>query len=124
MSIETFDVIVEVPVIDVEVEDTPAVSVTVAEDIVAVITIEGPPGGQGPPGQGVQVFGESLTGADGTETVFTTASPYLAGSTAVYVNGLREFRGDAYTETGASTITFIDPPLNTDSIRVDYIIQS
>jgi hypothetical protein len=39
----------------------------------------------------------------------------------VYLNGLREF--DGYTESTPTTITFDDPPLSGDSIRVDYIIQ-
>lgn len=118
----TIELDIEIPdLAEIEVE-TPDVEVTPSGgETVLLVATPGPPGDQGPPGQGVQVFGESLTGADGIETVFTTASPYLANSTAVYLNGLREFRSDAYTETGASTITFSDPPLSTDSIRIDYI---
>lgn len=121
----TIELDVEIPdLAEVEVE-TPDAEITPSGGAtVLLVATPGPPGSQGPPGQGVQVFGESLTGADGTETEFTTASPFLADSTAVYLNGLREFRGEEYTETGASTITFSDPPLSTDSIRVDYIIQS
>lgn len=120
----TIELDIEIPdLAEIEVE-TPDVEVTPSGgETVLIVATPGPPGGQGPPGQGVQVFGESLTGADGSEVEFTTASPYLAGSTAVYLNGLREFRSEAYAETGASTITFGDPPLSTDSIRIDYIIQ-
>lgn len=81
------------------------------------------PGGQGPrglPGDGVPVVGQALTGVkDSVNTVFTTASAFRTGTTAVYLNGLREFH---YSETGANTITLEDPPLSGDDVRIDYII--
>lgn len=86
---------------------------------VVLLPSPGPRGQTGSPGEGVQIFGESLTGADGIETEFTAANPYLADSTAVYRNGLRERH---YTETSSTTITFDDPPLSTDDITLDYIL--
>ncbi|MFC9436914.1 hypothetical protein [Nocardia sp. NPDC057030] len=91
---------------------------------VLVAITQGPPGPQGPqgiPGEGVRVWGETPTGAlNGVNTAFTTAYPYRATSTAVYLNGLREFE---YIETDASTVTFIDPPLSTDVVAIDYAID-
>lgn len=78
------------------------------------------PGGQGPPGDGTAVLGETLTGAiDGVNTVYTTTGAYRTGSTAVYLNGLREYH---YAESGASEVTLEDPPIAGDSVRIDYVI--
>jgi hypothetical protein len=78
------------------------------------------PGGRGPAGEGTNVFGETPSGAmDGANAVFTVASDFQAASTAVHLNGLREFH---YTETGPSEITLEDPPDSTDTLRVDYVI--
>lgn len=83
----------------------------------------GPRGQTGLPGEGVQIFGEVLTGIkDGVNTVFTTAAPYVTASTAVYRNGLREQRGTGYTESGAGEITFGEAPLSTDDLTIDYIL--
>lgn len=111
-----FDVIDEGMTVDVIVEN-PVIDVGVDEQIVSVVTVEGPPG---PPGSGVAVLSENPTGAiDGTNTVYTTAGAYRTGSTAVYLNGLREFH---YAETGASEVTLEDPPIAGDSVRIDYVI--
>jgi hypothetical protein len=81
---------------------------------------QGIQGIQGLPGDGVPVVGEQPTGTkDGVNTVFTTASVFRAGTTAVYLNGLREFY---YAETGASEITLEDAPESSDSLRIDYVI--
>lgn len=117
---------VEIPdLASVEVE-TPDTEITPSsgETVLLVIT-PGPPGEQGdrgPAGDGAQVFGEILTGADGVTVTFTLANSYAPDTTAVYLNGLREVPGDAYSESGVNTITFDDPPLSTDAIRVDYLI--
>jgi hypothetical protein len=112
---------VEIPdLAEVEVE-TPDVEITPSggATVVLVATL-GPPGPQGPPGDGVQVFGETLTGAiNGTNTVYITTGDYRADSTALYLNGLREFH---YTESGPSQITLEDPPLAGDSLRIDYVV--
>lgn len=109
------EVDVESPVIDVGTLD-PA-------HPVGLVIGRGAPGPQGPPGQGVQVFGESVTGVrDGVNLTFTTAHPYLPGSTALFLNGLREDVGDCYTESPPNTIVFDDAPVSLDSIRIDYII--
>lgn len=54
--------------------------------------------------------------------VFTTSEPFVSGSTIVYVNGVRQFRGtnEDYTETADNEITFALAPYADDRIIVDY----
>lgn len=54
--------------------------------------------------------------------VFTTSEPFVLGSTIVYVNGVRQFRGtnEDYTETADNEITFALAPYADDRIIVDY----
>ena len=76
------------------------------------------PGVPGPPGSGTGVLGEIPTGlVNGSNTVFTTSQTYRSASTAVYLNGLREFH---YTETSSTTITFSTAPGSGDDVRIDY----
>jgi len=105
--------------------DSPVVDVGTLDPAhpVGLVVARGYPGIQGPPGQGVQVFGEVLTGANGVNLVFQTDHPYLPGSTAVFLNGLREDTGDCYIESPPNMIVFDEAPVNLDSIRIDYIIQ-
>lgn len=121
----TIELDVEIPdLAEIEVE-TPDAEITPSGGAtVVLVATPGPPGAAGPPGAGIQIFGEALTGANGSQTVFTTADPYQTGTTAVYLNGLREFPGDSYTETSSTSITFSDPPLSGDSIRIDYTALS
>jgi hypothetical protein len=111
------------------VKAAPVQPVTVTPGAPEVILVpvpggKGDKGDTGASGDGAQVFGETPTGAmDGTNLVFTVANPFKPGTTAVYLNGLREFSGDAYTETTSTSITFSDPPFSGDTIRIDYIVQ-
>jgi hypothetical protein len=122
---ETLIITVEVPEIGI-VPASPTVEIspsTIAPPVILLAT-PGARGTQGPPGTSTPVFGESPSGAiDGMNQTFTVAHPYIAGSTGLYLNGLREYPGDAYTETGGQTIHFIDAPLPGDTIRVDYLLQ-
>jgi hypothetical protein len=59
---------------------------------------------------------------DGVNTAFTTAYSFRDGSTAVYLNGLREFRSDGYTESAPNTIILNDPPSSLDRLTIDYIV--
>jgi hypothetical protein len=101
------------------------VTVTPGKPTVILVPVPGGKGDKGDTGNsgdGAQIFGETPTGVmDGVNTVFTTAATFKAGSTAVYLNGLREF--DGYTETTSSSITFEDAPSADDTIRIDYIVQ-
>lgn len=75
-------------------------------------------GGGGGGGGATPVVGAVPTGTkNGTNTVFTLGSAYDAGTTAVYINGLRETN---YTESGSGQITFGTAPLSGDVIIVDY----
>lgn len=117
-----FEVIDEDATVDVVI-DSPVIDVSAVPDVVSVVTVEGPAGGRGPAGDSAQVFGEMPSGArDGVNTVFTLAQPYQPGSTAVYLNGLREFVTEGYTESSPTTITFTDPPTSADKVRVDYLL--
>lgn len=100
--------------------DTPAATIgdITSEHPVALVISPGPPGQPGPPGDGNPVIGETLTGADGTTTTFTTTHPFRTDTTAVYLNGLREHH---YTETGPDEITLEDPPSTDDTLTIDYV---
>lgn len=97
------------------------VSITPADTArVIVMPAPGPPG---PPGAGTAVFGETPTGTkDGTNTDFTLAHTPRPASVAVYRNGLREYLGVGYAESG-SQISFVAPPLSSDEITVDYLME-
>lgn len=87
---------------------------------VVLLPSPGPRGSVGPAGDGAPVFGESLAGTqNGINTVFTTAFQYRTGTTAVYINGLRETH---YIESDTDEITFEDAPLSGDALRIDYLI--
>lgn len=58
---------------------------------------------------------------DGSNTVFTLSYEYQTGTTRVYLNGLRMRLDGDYTETGDTEITFVEPPLEGDTITIDYI---
>jgi hypothetical protein len=92
---------------------------------VIIVPVPGVPGIQGPSGANAPVTGETPSGAvDGANTSFGTAQTFVADSTAVYVNGLREWLGRDYTETASNTITLTAPLLAGDTIRIDYLVQA
>lgn len=113
---------IEIPdLADIEVE-TPSIDITAEAGPAPVLLVvsPGPPGIQGPPGEGAPILGETPSGLlNGTNTVFTTASAFQPNTTGVYLNGLREFN---FVETSSQTITLADPPLPGDILRIDYII--
>lgn len=87
----------------------------------------GPAGPQGPAGEpgssAAFVDGEVPAGSiNGINLVFTTSSPYVSGSTHLYLNGLRQRIGGSfdYTESGSDTITMVSAPQVGDSILIDY----
>jgi len=115
-----FEVEVDDMSVAVEVQpDTVEVIVT-DEPRVIVLAVPGQQGVPGPPGQGVQVFGEPPGGTrNGSNLTFVTGQDFRPNSTAVYLNGLRE---DGYTESLPHTIVFDDPPSSADRIFIDYIV--
>lgn len=67
------------------------------------------------------VVGEVLAGVvDGSNVTFTTAVAYKAGSTAVYLNGIRQSRDVNYVEAGGTGITLGFPTYPGDLIQADY----
>lgn len=91
---------------------------------VILVPVPGGEGPRGPAGNNAPVFNETPAGdQDGINTVFTTANVFQVGSTRVHRNGLREELGTCYTESGPGEITFDEPPLSTDYITLDYLIQ-
>lgn len=103
--------------------DSPQVSVTPSDPVVIFAVVPGPQGNTGPAGDGAQVFNETPSGdIDGTNVTFATVSHFQAGTTAVYLNGLRQLSGADYEEsTGA--IAFSDAPQPGDLVTIDYIIH-
>lgn len=103
----SFDIEIGAPVVDVESGDS--------AETVALVIVRGAAGATG-----AGVIGDSLTGVrDGVNTVFTTVRSFIPGSTAVYLNGLREL---AYAESGSHTIVFDDAPYSGDMLTIDYFI--
>jgi hypothetical protein len=69
------------------------------------------------------IFDETPSGTvNGTTTLFTAARGYVAGSLAVYINGVKQKRGTHFTETtpASGTFTMTDAPLTGDDIMIDY----
>lgn len=63
---------------------------------------------------------ENLIGAqDGVNKIFTTSEKYIAATTEVYFNGLKQIRGLHYAESGEKQITLDDAPTNYE-LRIKY----
>jgi hypothetical protein len=60
---------------------------------------------------------------NGINTIFTTPSPFTPGSTNVFKNGILQQLGIDYVESGTSTIVFAVPPLVSDILIIDYLIN-
>lgn len=120
--------------IDIEVSTPSAVALEIASPTVdvtpdasgaqvIVVATPGPRGLPGPAGDGTQVFNETPSGVkDGANAVFTLAHTPQVGAVSVYRNGLREVLGVGYTVAG-SNITFSTPPLSSDVLTVDYLME-
>lgn len=64
---------------------------------------------------------EVPTGAiNSSNTVYTTASNFVTGSTMVYLQGTLQILGTDYTETDTNEITFTTAPTTGDSLVVAY----
>jgi hypothetical protein len=98
---------------------TNPVNVIYANEVVGAEIGGGGPGGLG----GDAVYNEVPVGqVNGVNTVYFTINDFLAGSTRVFVNGVRLTLGEAkgYTETDTNQITLSFAPLVGDEILVDY----
>ena len=140
----SFDITITTPAVSLEA-DTSHASITVSQSSSQAIApstsqmsigaalappiilypVPGAGGPRGAPGTNSQVVGEVPAGTqNGVNTVFTTANTFVAGTTVVYRNGLREYRGYGYTESLGTTITFSEAPLVDDMIELDYQVAA
>lgn len=102
-----FDIEIDTPSVDVE-PGTPG-------ETVALVIVSGSPGATG-----AGITGDTPSGVqDGVNTTFSTTYSFIPGSTAVYLNGLRE---RFYHESGSSAIVFDDPPQSADTLTIDYLV--
>jgi len=68
-----------------------------------------------------QISDYGLTGTvDGTNKLFLTSHNFIALTPHVYLNGIRQFRGEDYSEQGDNQIYFTTAPFTGDKIIVDY----
>lgn len=87
--------------------------------------LTGPSGPQGPPGISDQVFNEIPTGVkDGINKIFTTENNFVARSTRVFKNMLRLTIDQDYTETGSNEFNILCTLRSTDTLIIDYAIQT
>lgn len=123
MTDPVLNVVIEDLAVQVAAPTTPSVNVSLFSTPFTVVTIEGPPGIQGPPGTGTQVFGETPTGTqNGSNTNFTLVNHYVSGTVAMYRNGIRGKLGYDYTESLPNGIVFTTAPDASDEIIVDYVV--
>ncbi len=62
-----------------------------------------------------------LAGAmDGSNCYFMTSHNYIARSTQIFLNGVRQFLGEDYLEEGNGIICFLSAPHPGDRIIADY----
>lgn len=92
-------------------------------------SIEGPkgaPGDTGPPGPlpAIHFNVEPPEQKNGSNLTFTLPTKFIAGTTQVYLNGVRQRLGSSaqYVEDGTShTISFAEPPQSGFDLWVDYL---
>ncbi|MFZ5988553.1 MAG: hypothetical protein ACOYWZ_15705 [Bacillota bacterium] len=71
----------------------------------------------------IGVYNELPSGViNGTNKIFTTINNFITGTTRVFLNGLRQQKGDGkdYIESGVNEITFTDAPVTGDILVIDY----
>jgi len=114
------------------VANKPAVSSYASGDYLLLLKADGtyakiPAGsvGSGTGGGGtttVITWGETPAGAiDGVNRSYTSASTYVAGSIAVYLNGVRQRKTNDYTETSSTTFQMVNAPSIGDLMSIDYV---
>lgn len=95
-----------------------------------ILTRAVPASGTGGGAGGTRLYNQPLIGPiNGVNVVFTTASDFVAGSEAVYFNGVRQLpgAGNDYTRsesggpgTGYDTVTFAVAPRSGDNLMIDF----
>ena len=116
------NVVIENDVIQVSAPAASPITTSISQPF-TVVTLEGPPGPRGLPGNGVAVLGETPAGTkNSSNLVFTLANDFQAGTVCMYRNGIRGQLGYDFTETAPNQITFTTAPNADDAIVVDYYI--
>lgn len=110
------------PQITVELLPALEMPVTIAGDVILDVDVsavgpQGPQGATGASGGTVWSIGVPAEAPNGSRTVFTTPSAYVASGLMVYLNGLRETN---VSETTATTFTFSTAPITGDIISLFY----
>ena len=68
-----------------------------------------------------QISDYGLIGAvNGVNKLFATSHVFINLTPQVYLNGVRQYRGEDYTEQGDNQISFTTAPFTGDKIIVDY----
>lgn len=106
MTVEVFDVIVDNTNIEVTVTPVPEVSVSVVEEVVAVITVAGPAGVRGPAGDGGFTYTQASPAA--TWTITNTLGRYPAAIT-VWVSNIQVESDIETPDVSTIVITFSSP---------------
>lgn len=71
------------------------------------------------------VVGEVPAGTlNGSNATFTVSTPFVASTTSVFRNGLREQLGVGYTESGGNAVVFTTAPITSDLLAVDYLANA
>jgi hypothetical protein len=74
--------------------------------------------------QNLYTIGTLAGDIDNINCIFTTGDNFMAGSTIVFVNGLKQKLNVDYTESGDNEITFTEAPTNIgfdDNLEIIYI---
>jgi hypothetical protein len=117
------------PIVDPETIDVINITVTlkqitiVAQNVGGIKGDKGDAGDPGPPGPAVTVVSNEIPSGvkNSVNTKFTTALPFLSGSTKLFINGLRQILNIHYTESDIKEITIPDGVYNSDILTIDYI---
>lgn len=116
VTVNEFTSLVTVQEVDGNVE------IPVAAPQIIEVGVLGPQGPPGPAGGAASLRREEPLGTiNGTNTVFSTSEPFVAGSTVLYLNGLALSVPDDYGESSPSEIQTVDPPLVGDRLLITYV---
>lgn len=78
--------------------------------------------GGGAASPGLLVSNEVPAGLkNGVNMIFTTMNPFVAGSTHLYINGLKQQLGVHYYESGVQQLNIPDSVQSSDILTLDYI---
>lgn len=112
-------------VVTLEVVDPVTWDITLVDPAIELIEVvergpAGPQGDAGAPGAGV-LFGREMFAGDDVTSSFVLAHTFLAGSLVVFMDGILQKLGAAYTEKGDRTgFDYLAAPTSENEIEVRY----